>query len=63
MTPDPRPDVRSIFGRALELPDPVRRAAFLDEACAAAPAVRSWSNDSQVLVEPPVIWMPNTVWA
>ena len=27
-------------------------------ARAIAPAVRNWSNDSQVLVEPPVIWMP-----
>src|SRR5215212_2015675 len=41
MTPQSPPDVKSIFGRALELDDAVRRAAYLDEACADAPALRS----------------------
>ena len=33
-------DVKSLFGKALELPTPAERAAFLDEACAANPALR-----------------------
>ena len=33
-------DVKSLFGKALELPTPTERAAFLDEACAANPALR-----------------------
>jgi serine/threonine protein kinase len=41
MTPQPPLDVKSIFGRALELNDPGRRAAYLAEACAEAPAVRA----------------------
>lgn len=41
MTPPSPSDVKSIFGRALELDDPDRRAAFLDEVCAGAPAIRA----------------------
>jgi hypothetical protein len=41
MTPQSPLDVKSIFGRALELDDPGRRAAYLDVACADAPAVRA----------------------
>src|SRR5262245_51461631 len=35
------PDVKSVFGRAVEIASPVERAAFLDEACAGHPAVRA----------------------
>ena len=41
MTPRSSPDVKSIFGHALELTDPTRRSAYLDEACADAPAIRA----------------------
>ena len=41
MTENPRIDVKSIFGRALELADPQARAAYLDEACLQAPEMRS----------------------
>jgi hypothetical protein len=34
-------DVKSIFGKALELPSPVERAAYLDEACAGNPSLRA----------------------
>ena len=34
-------DAKSIFGQALEIQDLGLRAAYLDEACAAAPAVRA----------------------
>src|SRR5262245_51192506 len=37
----PAGDVKSIFGRAAELPSPADRAAFLDAACAADPALRA----------------------
>src|SRR5438128_9722254 len=36
----PAADVKSLFGKALELATPADRAAFLDEACAADPALR-----------------------
>ena len=39
------PDVKSIFGRALEIESPDERSAFLREACAAAPALRSEVED------------------
>jgi WD40 repeat protein/serine/threonine protein kinase len=35
------PDVKSIFGRALEIDSPMDRAAYLDEACASDPALRA----------------------
>ena len=35
------PDTQSIFGRAVEIPDPAARAAFLDAACAGRPVVRA----------------------
>jgi eukaryotic-like serine/threonine-protein kinase len=41
VTPEPQPDVKSIFGCALEIVDPGRRTAYLDEACAHAPGVRA----------------------
>ncbi len=41
MTPQFPPDVKSIFGHALEIEDAGRRAAYLAEACADAPAVRA----------------------
>src|SRR5262245_20222617 len=44
MTPNAAPDVKSLFGRALEL-EGADRAAFLDEACAGAPAVRAEVED------------------
>src|SRR5438552_3634845 len=34
-------DVKSVFGRALELPDPAARAAFLAEACGGNTALRA----------------------
>jgi serine/threonine protein kinase/WD40 repeat protein len=37
----PAADVKSLFGKALELATPADRAAFLDEACAANPDLRS----------------------
>ncbi len=40
MTTESRPDVKSVFGRALEIDDPARRAAFLAAACADAPDLR-----------------------
>ena len=33
------PDVKSMFGRAVEIPVEADRAAFLDEACAGAPEI------------------------
>ena len=39
------PDVRSIFGRALEIESPHDRSAFLNEACAADPALRAEVED------------------
>src|SRR5262245_59475789 len=36
-----KPDVKSVFGRAVEIASPAERAAFLDEACAGHPAVRA----------------------
>jgi signal transduction histidine kinase/tRNA A-37 threonylcarbamoyl transferase component Bud32 len=38
--PEPSPNVRSIFDRALEIGSDAGRRVFLDEACAGAPAVR-----------------------
>jgi signal transduction histidine kinase/tRNA A-37 threonylcarbamoyl transferase component Bud32 len=38
--PEPSPNVRSIFDRALEVESEAGRRVFLDEACAGAPAVR-----------------------
>src|SRR6516165_8267578 len=35
------PDVKSVFGRAVEIPVEADRAAFLDAACAGAPEVRA----------------------
>ena len=35
------PDVKSIFGRALEIESPAERSAFLSAACAADPALRA----------------------
>ena len=35
------PDVKSVFGKAVEIPAEADRAAFLDEACAGAPEVRA----------------------
>ncbi len=40
MTPTPR-DVKSIFGRALELESPADRAAYLDEACGSDSGLRA----------------------
>jgi serine/threonine protein kinase len=40
MPPQSTPDIKSIFGRALELGDASRREAYLNEVCADAPAVR-----------------------
>src|SRR5262249_13834415 len=37
----PSPDVKSVFGRAVEIATPAGRAAFLEEACAGHPAVRA----------------------
>ena len=34
-------DVKSVFGRALELPDPAARVAFLAEACGQNAALRA----------------------
>jgi eukaryotic-like serine/threonine-protein kinase len=45
MTPTIQPDVKSIFGRALEIADPIGRAAYLQKACAAAPSLRSEIDD------------------
>ena len=39
------PDVKSIFGRALEIESPAERSAFLDEACAAHPDLRAEVED------------------
>ena len=39
------PDVRSIFGRALEIESPDDRSAFLNEACAANPGLRAEVDD------------------
>jgi len=39
------PDVRSIFGRALEIESPDDRSAFLNEACAANPGLRAEVED------------------
>jgi serine/threonine protein kinase/WD40 repeat protein len=39
------PDVRSIFGRALEIESPADRSAFLNEACAANPGLRAEVED------------------
>ncbi len=39
------PDVKSIFGRALEIESPSQRSAFLGEACAADPALRAEVED------------------
>jgi len=39
------PDVRSIFGRALEFESPDDRSAFLNEACAADPGLRAEVED------------------
>ena len=39
------PDVKSIFGRALEIESPAERSAFLSEACAADPALRAEVED------------------
>jgi eukaryotic-like serine/threonine-protein kinase len=39
------PDVRSIFGRALEIESPDHRSAFLNEACAADPRLRAEVED------------------
>src|SRR5262249_585872 len=36
----PADDVKSLFGKALELTAPADRAAFLNEACAATPDLR-----------------------
>jgi eukaryotic-like serine/threonine-protein kinase len=44
MTPNSPYDVKSIFGRALELDD-AGRAAYLDEACTNAPEVRAEVED------------------
>jgi serine/threonine protein kinase len=40
MPPQSAPDIKSIFGRALELDDANRREAYLNEVCADAPAMR-----------------------
>ena len=32
--PSPAPDLKIIFGQALEIDSPEKRAAFLDQACA-----------------------------
>ncbi len=39
------PDVKSIFGRALEIESPADRSAFLNEACAADPSLRAEVED------------------
>ena len=39
------PDVRSIFGRALEIESPDERTAFLSEACVANPVLRAEVED------------------
>ena len=39
------PDVKSIFGRALEIESPAERSAFLSEACAADPSLRAEVED------------------
>ncbi len=39
------PDVKSIFGRALEIESPAERSAFLGEACAANPELRAEVED------------------
>jgi serine/threonine protein kinase/WD40 repeat protein len=39
------PDVKSIFGKALELDSPAERSAFLGEACAANPEIRAEVED------------------
>jgi eukaryotic-like serine/threonine-protein kinase len=39
------PDVKSIFGRALEMESTAERSAFLSEACAADPAIRAEVED------------------
>ena len=36
-----KPEAKSVFGRAAEIPSPAGRNAFLDEACAGHPAVRA----------------------
>ena len=41
MTPALSPDIKSIFGQALEQPSPAERAAFLDRACGPNAAVRA----------------------
>jgi serine/threonine protein kinase len=51
MTPDSPLDVQSIFGRALEITDPGRRAAYLGEACAGAVAVRAEVDELLALHE------------
>ena len=38
------PDVKSIFGQALEIESPAERSAFLGEACAANPELRAGSR-------------------
>ncbi len=39
------PDVKSIFGRALEIESPAERSAFVREACAADPSLRAEVED------------------
>ncbi len=42
--PDPTPDRKSVFGRAIELPA-AERPAYLDAACAGHPALRAKVED------------------
>lgn len=56
--PDSLPDIKSIFGRALELDNPNDRDAYLNGACAHAPDMRSEVNELLAMLEGAKGFMP-----
>lgn len=56
--PDSSPDIKSIFGRALELNNPNDRDAYLDGACAHAPDMRSEVDELLAMHEGAKGFMP-----